>query len=873
MSVVVGGSNYVDAPYRGKITEVSFHNIDRDASYISFQTVNSPIFDENEVEIDSELIGIKDDNGDRLVVLKYEIPRDYNFVGGEVIIVKNEKNIPSWEEDGTVIYQQSISTFGEFLVSDADDFAIGEKYYYRLFSKNSLGNVSFLSDSPSLEIEIPEADTSDYFLSISSPISPPQSPSIGQLITDGNEKSYLRWKQLEPIDSTISRTRIYYSPNNFPVVDKNGGSDGKIVFTGLVTDEKFIHVNISNDTNAFYTIVNVDKYGRSSNYNSDGEQVEDFLHATTIPSSSANEQTFPLNEIDNINYELIDENSITVGWDLPTKSAEDIESFFDQTVFIYGSIMDEFGDPVPNDTPIKMKITSSIKRESQSDDVFSDEGPTDFEDIDAYDFFVTRTPSGFFKAILRMTTDVSIMSQIRDATFDIQMQVLIPKTGGYKESNSNDLNIDPIITEYVSLIEQLSDEISGDTEPIATSNNFYEYFSKSISVHYTNPWEIELVNKNNQKVPQRCYGEEANARGEIFLTVAGESFNGIYMKASAPFVARAKVKYKGEPIESGNIQIAVWDADSSELCRNAFSDTVPHVPWEGDKLQVSETVLPPDNLLPVIQGTEETYKGSGEFVDISYVDISLYAPDLPQAVRLYVKGEQAGYSSIKDIYILFQNILQVEVETESPRVDGKDIGEQKANVFLINPDYPNYQINDYDKSLITYPEDFSIAQWDIRLVQTGVDADGSRLRNLYSTDNVPLTNGVYSFTRNGVARNVFLGPIQKGDLKIDETHEIKTTVVFEGLTNFAKDFVSFSYFPQDFDKTSARFLMEVDGGWRGSIPNQTYGGGGWLNSAKSGNPLWLDGINYKKISDIRIFFIIKFNKCTTLIYKSFFSNF
>ena len=847
LSVIIGDSNFNSGLYRGKITEVSFHNIDRSSTYINSQLVINPILNENNEQIDTETIGIKDDNGDRLVVFKYDVPRDYNYVGGEVVVVKNEKNIPSWEEDGTVIYQQSDPGDGQFFVSDPDNFALGEKYYYRLFTKNSLGNVSFSTDSPSLEVEIPISNIDDYFLSLDSAINAPQEPDIGQLITAGDKKAYLRWKQINPIDSKISRVKIYYSSSDFPVVNSNGGTNGTLVFTGLVTDEKFVHRGISNDKVAYYTIVNVDKYGRSSNYNDSGVQVEDFLHATVIPISSADESTFPLIEIENINYELVDKNTITVGWDQPQKSVEDIEAFFDQTVYVYGAITDEFGATISEDTSIKVSITSAISREEQASDVFSGGGLIEFNDIDAYDFFVTRTSEGFFKGILRMTANRDIISQIKEATFQIQLKALIPKEGGYIPPNDDSVSTDPI-TEYVTLIEELVGE---EEEEESTSSNFFEYFSKTIQVHYTNPWEIELVNKDNQKVPHRCYCErEDPLSGDKELLVEIESFNGIYMKASAPFVARAKVKYKGEPIESGNVQIAVWDADSENLCQNACS--VPPQehppPFEGPKLQPSITVSPPDTIMSIIQGTEET--GSGELVPISFVDIPIYAPDLPQAVRLFVKSEKAGYSSIKDIYVLFQSILIIDVVPPPPRrpaIDGRDILEFRSNVFIINPDYPNYQTSSYDASLVIYPDDLTVVQWGLRFVQAEDDAEGSGPRNIYSTDNVPLTNGVYSFTRNGAARNVFLGPIAKGDEKIDETHEIEAIVVYEGLTSVAKQFVNMEYDPQEFDKTSARFLMEIDGGWKGNPPNQTYGGAGWMNSGLPGNLLYTDGIGYKKL--------------------------
>jgi hypothetical protein len=845
MSVIIANSNFENAPYRGKMTEVSFHKTERNSTYINSQLVSNSILNTDNDVVGTETIGIKEDNGDRLVVLKYDISDDYNFAGGEVTIVKNEKNIPSWEEDGDIIYQETARA-GQFFVSDVDDFALGEKYYYRLFTKNSLGNVSFQTDSNYLIFNIPKSSTNDYFLSLISEIISPQSPIIGQLITPGNEKIYLRWTQLNPIDANISRTKIYYSPTGFPVVNSNGGFNGILVFTGLVTDEKFVHRNINNNANAYYTIVNVDKYGRASNYDENGVQVENFLNATSIPTSSSAENTFPLVEVENINYEIFDENAVSIGWKPPRKNNKIVDAFFDQTVFVYASITDEFGSFIPEDTPLKMNIVSAIERENQADDVFSNRHAVNFADIDAYEFFVTRTSEGLLKAVLKMTDNVSIISQIKTAVFEIQIQALIPKEGGYVPPNTEVLSSDPL-SQYSSLITELAEGEESTQESADSDDNFFEYYSKTVIVSYTNPWEIELVNKDNKKVSQRCYCEKTDEiTKEKTLHVSSQEFNGIYIRATAPFVARAKVKYKGEIIDSGTVQIAVWDADSSNLCQNACSDSDPPPdPYEGPKIEPSSTVLPLSNNIDVIQGTEETYEGSGEFVPISYVDIPLQAPNLPQAIRLFAKSSRAGYSSTKDMYILFQTILNMELQSETPAIDGKDIGEQIATISIIDPDNPNTQINEYDKSLTTYPEDLSIVQWELKTIDI---AEGRASRSIYSIDNVPLSNGVFSYTRNGVARNVFFGPVPRENVTIDETYEIKASIIYEGLTAEAKQFIDLDDNPDTFDRWLARFLMEINGGWRGDLPNQTYGGKGWLGSDNPTNALWSDGINYKKLA-------------------------
>jgi len=833
--ITVGCDSNGSNRFRGKLTEVSIHNTSRTGDYLRSQLVVSPIT-VDDVEVDTEYIGIREDNGDRLVVLDFEIPEDYNFVGGEVIIVRNEKNIPSWEEDGTIIYQESASA-GQTFVSDADHFALGEKYYYRIFSKNSLGNVSFLSDSTSLEVNIPIATTDDYFVALSSPISSPEEPINGELITPGNEKVYLRWRQAAPLDASISRVKIYYSSSDYPTMNDDGGSNGTLVFTGLSTDEKFVHRNLRNDVAAYYTIVNVDKYDRPSGYNIDGSRYEDLLQIATTPTATSPEGTIPLIDVENINYEIRDDNAITIGWDQPIKSPENIEAYFDQTVLVYASMTDEFGDTLPEYASIKMYISSNIVKETQAEDVFDSISLFEFNDIDAYDFFITRTDQGFLKATLRMTNDIRVISQIKEATFTIQLKSFVPKEGGYTAPNTSTTSSNPL-AEYADLIEELAgEEETAGTE--ASSDNVFEYYSQEFTVHYTNPWEITLESKYDaQRVYERCYYQTTDPiTKRTSLSIDNEMFYGVPMRASSPFVARAKVKYKGEPVDNASLQIAVWDADASKLCAGAGSDS----PWGviGEKLQVSETVLPPDTNISVIQGTESIPGPDGGTIDspISYVDIPLYAPQMSQAIRLYVKGENAGYSSIQELPILFQSLLRTEITAGSPNEDGVDVREQFIQAYIIHPDYPD-QNDPRAVSLRTVVTDLTVVQWDLKLIA------GENSRTLYSTDSVPVANGVYSYTRNGFARNVFLGPIQIGAASFDETHEVSATVVYEGMTSQAKSFIYLEYDPIASTVFGARFLMEIDGGWRS---NGTFGGGGWLNAGHSGNTLWADGSHYKKM--------------------------
>ncbi len=829
--------------FKGKITEVSVHNTVRSSDYINAQIIDSPILDDDGVEVDTEKIGIKDDNGDRLVVLDYEIPEDYNFSGGEVIIVKNEEHIPSWEEDGTILHQES-PVVGKTFVSDSDDFALGEKYYYRIFSKNSLGNVSFQSDSPSLEVTIPVSSIDDYFVALSSPIANPNEPNEGVLVTPGNGKVYLRWVQDydgngDLTDSRISRVKIYYRDDSLPTMNSDGGTDGTLVFIGLPTDEKFVHRNLVNGTSAYYTIINVDKYGRPSGYNADGSRYEDLLQISTTPTSTASEETIPLLDVSNLNYEIRDDNAITIGWDQPVKSPENIDAYFDQTVLVYASITDEFGDVLPEYASIKMYISSNIVRRTQADDVFDSIAISEFDDIDAYDFFVTRTDQGFLKATLRMSNNSRIISQIEEATFTIQLKSFIPKEGGYVPANTGSTETGPL-AEYADLLEDLISDIDGEETETVSSDNVFEYLSKSFTVHYTNPWELTLESKyDNQRVYERCYYPKVDKiTEEKSLGIDIEMFYGVPMRASFPFVARVKVKYKGEPVDNTSIQIAVWDADSSNLCAGAGGDS----PWGiiGDDLQSSSTVLPPDSNMFVLQGTEFIPGPDGTLIDspISYVDIPLQAPQSAQAVRLYVKGEKTGYVSINNMAILFQSLLRTELSARTPVTDGADVAEQTVHAYIIHPDYPD-QNDAFAESLRTNVTDLTIVQWDLDLIS------GENVRSIYSTDNVPVSNGVYSYTRNGYARNVFLGPIAPASgSAYEETHRISATIVYEGMTSNAQSYIVLEDDVTDSTVFGARFLMEVDGSWKS---DGTYASGHWDDADNAGNTLWADGSHYKKM--------------------------
>ena len=130
---------------------------------------------------------------------------------------------------------------------------------------------------------------------------------------------------------------------------------------------------------------------------------------------------------------------------------EDIEVFFDQKVVIYSSITDQFGSPISEDSPIRMFINSTITRDDQSDDVFSSTQPVNFDDRDAYEFFVDRTDdslgdmlSGYAKIL-----DRDIWSDMDDP-YDVKCKDSYVSTG-ITLTEADILNINIPKTDWKSL--------------------------------------------------------------------------------------------------------------------------------------------------------------------------------------------------------------------------------------------------------------------------------------------------------------------------------------------------------------------------------------------------------------------------------------
>jgi len=305
----------------GAINQISIHNTNRSDTYISnLYNFELDIFNQpaNQVEQDPP------DNKQREVLLSWNISEDFDFQGGTVTIVRKYNKVPSNIEDGTQVLIRTINDAGQFFFMDSFDFVNSGNYYYRIFTTNSIGNISDRLDARILSVAIP--------LSKNDPAIPPLSPITNEAITSGNKKLFLQWTN--PIDTRLVGTRIYFSTKGFPTVSINAQgtlqiSDGVLIAD--TTNSSFVHritsvtdsgVNIplKNGISHYYTIITYDKFNRISE--------SKFLIG--VPSSLLS-TIFQPEEVKDLHIEVLNPQTLSIQWINPIVKSEEINLFFGET--------------------------------------------------------------------------------------------------------------------------------------------------------------------------------------------------------------------------------------------------------------------------------------------------------------------------------------------------------------------------------------------------------------------------------------------------------------------------------------------------------------------------------------------------------------
>lgn len=828
-SIYIGGKT---STFFGKITEVSIHDTIRSYNYIvaeSFLALS---------ERDKVL-----DNGDRIVIVKYSVPEDFNYPGGSIRIIRKaaegeayfeyETTVsssgvpgepklvfkgfgeePSHEADGDIVYEESV-TSGNFTVVLPYDYVHDKTYYFRMYTQNVLGNFSLASDSPIIPVHIPLFVTKEARnLAI-------DSPSLTKVqnieIQAGVNKNYITWDSVT--DESVSQVLVYWSDTGYPVVNNDEGLDSHalLVYSGNSSSTGFVDRNLENEVVSYYTLVTADRYGNLSQPS----------YVLSTPLADADETGFPLLEVKGLSYEIVNENAVSISWNAPVKFQKDINAWFDQKVALFAQITDEFGSPIADTSNIVFNAEANVNSAELSEDVFGNSVNRNIVVPEAEQCFSLTSSSigsGFIRGIFRMTNDLDTLSAINSLAANITVTYKIPDrdnpSSNVFEFTSLPIHIEmrnPFAMELINVGTNTSNfgsiNISG--LPQQTKRRRSSSASTAPTTNNTEGQDtVKILCKQTVPLDSQDF---ISSGGLFFDPDKFQRFNGCWIRRTRPFVARVVVTYRGQSLFAGaNANVAVFEASDpqcdtesnpSNPCSESGSSSAPQVFRPSFSNSRSTEVQPPATSLPLRTGTQTVSDGTTR--QVSYVDIPLQAPNTPQAVMLFGKVAFNGFYSRKKMYVVFENILRIETTIEPPESNCIDVSEQQSVVYMINPDSPLAD----DPIKVPVPNQ-QIVRWDLRKGRNAKD------RPFYSTDNVPSGPGVFSYTRNGVARRVFFGPAcgvtweiyvpcPNNVVLLPELYAIKASVVYDGLRAF-EERPAIIYPPgQNMRSFGSRFLMQA----------------------------------------------------------------
>ena len=709
----------------GEICEVAIYNTIKDFEYIS---------DQHNI--------LRNDNGDRLVVLKFTIPEIYNLNGSTVSIISNDMNVPSYEGDGQEIYSIDITSDGDFYTTFQDNFVLGENYYFRIFSQNSSGNMCHIDDAMSIVVFVPDIENREFVSPLSSALS-----SLYDFIgASGDRKVYLQWG-LDSSDNRVKRIRIYRSTSGFPIFDEMGNSDGELVFDGDVFEVRYIDRSLSNGVRYYYTISTVDKYGRPSSSST----------VSVIPASGLNESQIPLEDVKNIRYEIVSGSSLKILWD-DVVVKRDISTFFDENIVFFMKMTDQSDNPISRDYSISWEVenASYTYPDDVAEDVFSGDSDVNAPNInELYGLTVTKLDNGLSRGFLTLTDSVELLSNLKSILLSIRFTVTF-------------------------------------------DNLEFVYKSRLIQVEWKNKLSFEITNKDSRYV-EVVSKHKINALDNQ-VPSSTNSYDGTYATAASSYVSRVYLKDEDFAATSSNsvISVAVYDAivdfDADEI-----------QPIKGG-LSVFSYINSDIKVVTGTRGKRDVYGAlTGEVENVTYADISLSTPNQAQSVLLYVKVNlRDGSTETKKKLIVFGNPLVVDIQPNVPLADGRQVREQTAIVYMLDPDDPT------NVSKRTFLPDTVVAEWSLVKKDNAID------RIFYSEDDdAGNSNGIFSFLNKSVARNVFMGPIN--NVKIHdsesryETHTLSVSVFYNDLT--ASDSQVIELIPlreKGHRVMPSNFLMEFD---------------------------------------------------------------
>lgn len=652
------------------------------------------------------------DFGFRRVNLAWANPTGFNYT--TATLVRRDDRMPESPIDGTVLFSnQPAST-----VSYTDtfggtySFVNGINYFYKLFTSNSIDIKCIAENAQSVQVAIPSAPRPwEQVPGGTPPVGfPPPPPVLSPVATSklGNGNIELDWS---PGSGNTVRYKLFYRADRYPKASNDKGTeyDGDLLLDG--TGTSFIHRFLQNGQPHFYVLIGMDIVENAS---------PPLLVAAGNPAgplkpSDTSTIYLPPDPVSNFAATTINASSIHLTWTNPSPPASDTSNFF-------------FGDSINVIGTVTFADSGSPQLYQSFEFIELSRQVTNIDETDPVDPAIgiqfAQAPvlgAGSIAAVVSVTPLLAIQNKMADAQikFTVALRVKNRITG------------------------ELIAEVRGP----------------DLTLKFTNPFVIDLVNDPQQNVSIRTWGPDPNNQdGEPctnFLYQA-TAIPGVYCFSGDPFYLNVEATFRGAPLTAPlDVTLSVIDKATglpSELVQIPQAQGQPSVTLTTTNVQDEEL--------------DRTGEPTGDTTTKSIIPLTLPPSNIPGEFIVQATATYQGYIQTASIEVHYEPILNIDLNLTPFQPDNVDRTEQSAFVYLAPFDAP-----DDLKVAVT---DFTVTTWSIRpLCHSGV------VRPLQSEDDVPGV-GVKAFTRGGLATKIFWGP--GGNVQDDQLYEVSVIAQANGMT-------------------------------------------------------------------------------------------
>ena len=622
-SITDSGSMYLDIGYDrngnldtffGEISEVSIHSVIRDAMYVSLYCgLDSPQYL---------------DNGDRLVILKSDVPFSANY--NKAKIIENDYREPVNESDGDVAFYGPVVQ-DENYCTFHKDFILGKKYNFKMFSVNSVGVYSNSKNSPNLEVEIP-----DYNIYVKNNLIPINSDAYPPLLITAsvfNHGVYMKWGSIDQLSYPDAiGLKLYVSTDYYPTGDGSCFTGNLLLDAGLDI-YSFTDNGLINGITYYYTFFVVDK----------GNRIIKLSNFSAVPDASLGNTN--VDNLSKVGYELLENGNVKIYWDNIIGDGV-LQGDFTQELIIIGKLVDDYGSPI------------EIRDEFVVSPVISGRY-IDFSDTERVDISTLESING--SVVFAGTYPVPDLSSICKVSIEKGRGGTIRGSLTLDYSNNSLINvreIDALISLKISV-------------PNSDGTYLFEYESAPINVRFINPLNVELVNQNNSKIYKKY--NKLSPDGSQVLKVIKE-YNGKYKGGDSSFIIRAYIDNLGKSINNYKYSYVV-----KECSKDLHNDDAPSLSLTNfGKVNVSVTPHGHKEEKLDVNGNP-----TGLPENVSYIEFRIYPSNMHTGI-IYLRVQYLNYSIVKKMFFVFESPIQLEINPHIPRSDAIQIAEQTASLYIVD---------------------------------------------------------------------------------------------------------------------------------------------------------------------------------------------